>query len=248
MNGPEPTQAQRAYYAQTASHFDEWHLHTDDEHQTSLKWIDVLFSDETLPSILDVGSGTGRALMFFGGGRRFVVGAEPSYGQIAQAVKNGIPANRIVQASGYDLPFADQSFDAVVECGMLHHVKKPQRVIQEMFRVARKAVFISDSNRFGEGKARYLKVVLGRLGLWPIVEFLKTGGRGYHFSEKDGHFYSFSVYDHLDQIRALAERVWILPVTATHRRSWFYPLLTHGHVLVCAFKEGFGPAPGQRRS
>jgi SAM-dependent methyltransferase len=241
---------QKAYYEETSVHFDAWHLKALDEHHSALQWIDFLFPKEQFASILDVGSGTGRAIEFFHARGRRITGAEPSVAQIAQAIKKGIPPGAIVQADGRALPFADGSFDAVCEFGMLHHVSRPELVIGEMLRVARKAVFISDGNRFGQGRpiVRLGKLALYKAGLWSFVELLRTRGRGYHFSDRDGVFYSFSVYDHVRQLADAAEHVWLLPVTEGERRGWFCPLLTHGHVLVCAFKEGFAPAMGRQTS
>jgi SAM-dependent methyltransferase len=244
------TLLQRAYYERTSRHFDEWHLQAMDEHHSALQWIDFLFPKEEIASILDVGAGTGRAIQFFRDSGRRITGAEPSSAQIAQAVKKGIPPGHIVQADGAALPFPDGSFDAVCEFGMLHHVERPERVIAEMLRVARKAVFISDSNRFGQGRtiAKLGKLALYKIGLWKLAEFVRTRGRGYHVSERDGLFYSFSVYDHLAQLSAGAEHVWLVPVTKGSGGVWSKPLLTHGHILLCAFKKGFGPTVGSQIS
>lgn len=244
------TLLQRAYYERTSRHFDEWHLEAMDEHHSALRWIDFLFPKEKIGSILDVGAGTGRAIQFFRDSGRQVTGAEPSSAQIAQAVKKGIPPGYIVQADGAALPFPDASFDAVCEFGMLHHVERPERVIGEMLRVARKAVFISDSNRFGQGRAiaKLGKLALYKIGLWKLAELARTRGRGYHVSERDGLFYSLSVYDHLTQLSTAVEHVWLLPVTKGSGGVWCKPLLTHGHVLLCAFKKGFGPAVGSQIS
>lgn len=241
---------QRAYYQCTSSRFDEWHLQNADEHHSALLWIDFLFPKEQIGSILDVGAGTGRAIEFFRERGRRVAGAEPSTAQIAQAIKKGISPDSIVQADGAALPFPDNSFDAVCEFGMLHHVERPERVIAEMLRVARKAIFISDSNRYGQGNAvvKLSKLILHKIGLWNVTEHLRTRGKGYHFSEHDGLFYSFSIYDHLEQISQASEHVWLLPVTSGSGRGFLTPLLTHGHILLCAFKTGFGPAVGSQIS
>jgi SAM-dependent methyltransferase len=250
LRGNAAAAIQKAYYEDTSAQFDEWHLKAMDEHDSALLWINFLFPKEQVASILDVGAGTGRAIEFFRAGGRNITGAEPSSAQIVQAIKKGIPPGHIVQANGDALPFADGSFDVVCEFGMLHHASQPERVVGEMLRVARKAVFISDSNRFGQGgpAAKLGKLALYKVGLWKLTEFLRTRGRGYHFSAHDGVFYSFSVYDHLKQVSDATEHVWLLPVTQGARRGWFSPLLTHGHVLLCAFKKGFGPAAGTQIS
>jgi SAM-dependent methyltransferase len=241
---------QRAYYERTARQFDDWHLQAGDEHHSALLWIDFLFPKERIGSILDVGAGTGRALQFFGDKGRLVVGAEPSAAQLNEARGKGIAQGRLVRTDGALLPFPDNSFDAVCEFGMLHHVERPERVIGEMLRVARKAVFISDANRFGQGGAvaRFAKLALYRLGLWKLGERLRTRGKGYHVSERDGLFYSFSVYDHLVQLAQGSEHVLLLPTTVGGSGLWSRPLWTHGHVLVCALKPGFAPPLGRQIS
>jgi len=73
-------------------------------------------------------------------------GFEPVSELIEQAHRKGLPRGLIARGDGYRLPFADNSFDAVCECGMLHHVEQPGPVVREMMRVARRAVFLSDEN------------------------------------------------------------------------------------------------------
>ena len=72
-----------------------------------------------------------------------------------------------------------------------------------MLRVARKAIFISDANNFGQGglMARFLKQAIDVMGLWRAFDWLRTGGKGYHVSAGDGLFYSYSVFNNFQQIR-----------------------------------------------
>jgi SAM-dependent methyltransferase len=67
--------------------------------------------------------------------------------RISSSVTQGLP---LLMASGDALPFADNSFDAVCEFGILYHLPEPVRAIQEMLRVARNVVVISDANRLGQ--------------------------------------------------------------------------------------------------
>lgn len=48
----------------------------------------------------------------------------------------------LICCSSYELLFTDNSFDVVTEMGILHHVAEPERVVAEMLRVAKKAIFI----------------------------------------------------------------------------------------------------------
>lgn len=70
-----------------------------------------------LENFLDLGSGTGRTVWFFRDRCKVVRGVEPVAALIEQAVHKGVPNGVIVNANGYDLPFDDESFDAVLECG-----------------------------------------------------------------------------------------------------------------------------------
>jgi ubiquinone/menaquinone biosynthesis C-methylase UbiE len=111
----------------------------------------------------------------------FVCGVEPVGALLQQAVKNGNTASGpFVQATGEVQPFVNASFDAVCEFATLHHTANPAAVVQEMLRVARKAVFICDSNRFGQGSlpARLLKLAIYKAGLWRTFNYLRTGGKG----------------------------------------------------------------------
>jgi len=61
------------------------------------------------------------------------------------------PGVRAVQADGLRLPFADRAFDVVHSSAVIEHVGNAQRqraFMQELFRVARKGVFVTTPNRW----------------------------------------------------------------------------------------------------
>ena len=95
------------------------------------------------------------------------------------------------------MEFADGAFDLVCEYGALHHIPRPTLAVWEMLRVAKKAVFISDCNNFGQGSApaRAIKQIINAFGLWKVADYIKTGGKGYTLSQGDGLAYSYSVYN-----------------------------------------------------
>ncbi len=233
---------QREYYAENAPHYDDMHVSEDDEHGVALRYLSALLREFQLNSILDVGTGTGRAIEYL---RRahpgtLVVGVEPTLSLLARAqAKPAIHGALLASGSGYQLPFANASFDSVCQFGVLHHVKDPNAVVREMTRVATRAVFLSDSNRFGQGsmRARLVKLVLGHCGLWPAANFLKTGGAGYTISSGDGLSYSYSVFDSVDILQAWADRLILVPTSPVEHRGWHHPLLTSSHVLVCALRD-----------
>src|SRR5262249_36378455 len=105
-------------------------------------------------SVLDVGTGTGRLLRELRD--RFpqlpTHGLEPVPEMLTVATERfGIPAETLTVGSGDQMPFADRSWDAVCEIGVLHHVPRPRDVVAEMLRVADRMVIISDDNRLGVG-------------------------------------------------------------------------------------------------
>lgn len=231
---------QRRYYTETASLYDSMHVTTDDEHYVALKYIVSFVHLLPSSSILDVGCGTGRAVKHFSERGMPVYGIEPVQALIDQAVrKNGISRKQIICGTGSFLPFHDGSFDAVCEFGVLHHVPNPDLVVREMMRVARKAIFLSDSNRFGQGSMaiRLIKLALKKMKLWGIANLIKTRGKGYTFSEGDGLAYSYSVFDSYDLLANWAGRIILIPTRKENVTSWFHPLLTSSHILLCAIKE-----------
>lgn len=84
-------------------------------------------------SVLNVGAGTGS----YEPSDRFVIAVEPSRVMIAQRSGERAPA---VQAVAERLPFADNSFDAVLGVLTLHHWTDQLRGLAECARVARKVV------------------------------------------------------------------------------------------------------------
>ncbi len=173
---------QREYYTETASRYDTMHRHevVDDESRRLI--LSILRSLE-IGSLLDVGSATERGLKEFASALpgALVCGVEPVSALVQQGVAAGnTEAVSLLQGSGEALPFADGSFDVVSEFSILHHVPHPAAVVEEMLRVARRAVVIVDCNRFAQGSwpARLFKLLLYKIGLWGAFNFVRTGGNG----------------------------------------------------------------------
>jgi SAM-dependent methyltransferase len=235
----KPEEVNYKFFSEVASSFDEKHRCPHDEHYVALKYISGLASAWRISSVLDVGCGTGQALRYLMERGLSVRGVEPVPAMIAQALgRNGIPPNVLVCASGERLPFADDSFDAVCAFGVLHHLRQPSVLVREMMRVARKAVFLSDANRFGQASMakRLAKLVLYRCGLWKAANFVKTKGKGHEISESDGLYYSYSVYDSYDLLAQWADEIVVVGTAGTIS-SWFHPLLTSDRALLCAMKN-----------
>ena len=205
---------QKAYYRDNAANYDNMHAHAGDEHYFALAFMLGAVDFLAAESIVDIGSGTGRVLEFIKNKRPDVhaVGVEPIPELRQIAYGKGITEDCLIDGDATDLPFATNSFDMACEFGVLHHIKRPELAIKEMLRVARKAVFISDSNNFGHGSAtaRFLKQGLNAVGLWKVADFIKTGGRGYTMSRGDGLAYSYSVFTSYKQISRECRSVHIL--------------------------------------
>lgn len=207
-------QAQRDYYARTAEHYDSMHMSGVDEHQFALSAFAGMVRMLGAESVLDVGAGTGRAIdalkKELPDSR--LVGVEPVAALREVGHQRGIPADQLVDGDALALPFPDNSFDFVIETAVLHHVPDPARAVREMARVARKGVLISDSNKFGQGRpaVRWAKQLIGALGLWNPLIWLTTGGKMSKWSEGDGVYFSYSVFDNLDELtREFPRLIWL---------------------------------------
>ncbi|MFN4867474.1 MAG: class I SAM-dependent methyltransferase [Cyanobium sp.] len=212
----DPIEKQRLYYAQIAASYDSaFTFDPEDEHFIACALLTGLASHYQLRTLLDVGCGTGRAIGYLS--RSYpsleILGVEPVKEMRDAAVAAGIAAAQILPGDATALPFPDAHFECCTAFGVLHHVPNPHRAIQEMFRVAGRAVFISDHNIYGMGSpvTRGLKQIFRDLHCRWLLRLLLTGGKGYHDTDWDGVFYPFSLIDHLDLIRSLARKIYIFP-------------------------------------
>jgi ubiquinone/menaquinone biosynthesis C-methylase UbiE len=90
--------------------------------------------------VLDVGCNTGYGTVRFVPVARRVVGVDVSPGAI-EAARERAPEGRpeFVLTGGYDLPFADETFDLVTSFQVLEHVPDPMAYLREIARVTRPA-------------------------------------------------------------------------------------------------------------
>lgn len=200
------TELQRAYYSKTASAYNESHLHEGDEHFFALWWLSSIIEFTAARSVLDIGSGTGRALRFLAARhpKLRLLGVEPVAELRDRAYEQGVARDLLVAGDALCLGGEADSFDIVCEFGALHHIRDHKRAVGEMARVAASGVFLSDSNNFGQGSfsSRSLKQMLNAIGVWPLAKFIKSRGKGYEYSEGDGIYYSYSIFSSLPVVRA----------------------------------------------
>jgi ubiquinone/menaquinone biosynthesis C-methylase UbiE len=230
---------QREYYSRTAEHYDAMHLRQADEHGRALSaFMGLAEVFGPVNSVLDVGAGTGRALARLKArwpGAK-VIGIEPVDPLREVGHKKGIDCNELVAGDALNLNFRDDSFDFVIETGVLHHIKTPIEAVKEMARVARKGVMISDSNNIGQGgtATRLIKLAIKSLRLWPAAVYLETRGKMYKSSEGDGIYYSFSAFD---CVNAIQEKFPCVHYMNTVTCNGFNLYRGATHVMIFATKE-----------
>lgn len=235
MGRPRGDDAQNDYYAKTADSYNRMHG-TDAEQELALRHIATYLDRIHATSVLDTGCGTGRGLHFLR--NRFPAvrlrGNDTSAEMLAAS---GLPADMLDQVTSETLPYANSSFDAVIELGVLHHVANPHKVVAEMLRVARLAVFLSDSNIYGRGAgvAGVAKLALAAVGLLRPLNWVRRGGNHYFVSHGDGVAYSYSVFDSYAQIARSCRQVLAIPLSGSGRSALF----GSPHVLLCGFKTEF---------
>jgi ubiquinone/menaquinone biosynthesis C-methylase UbiE len=231
---------QREYYRRTADAYDEWHTSRPDEHTFALEHILLYVRLCGAESVLDSGCGTGRALRFLRerAPDLRLHGNDPSADLLAVATERyGIEPELVDCVASEQLPYEDGDFDAVVATGVLHHVPEPKQVVHELIRVARRAVFISDANIYGQGSvpAGIAKLALSRAGLLRPVNWLRRGGHHWYSSDGDGIAYSYSAFDAVPALSGACDRIIVIPTVDTVRPIGV-PLVNSSHVLVCGFK------------
>lgn len=235
---------QRRYYAKTANQYDGLHVHGhDDEHAFALSFMTAAIDYLGIRSVLDIGSGTGRALLHLKEHRPDLrlVGVEPVPELRAIGHEAGLTEEELRDGDATELGFADGEFDLVCEYGVLHHIRTPDAAVAEMLRVSNKAIFISDSNNFGQGSpsARMAKQLLDFLGLWKVADFIKTRGKGYTLSDGDGLAYSYSVFNNYEQVAAACARVHLVNT----RDGRINPYRTASHIALLGVKRATQTSP-----
>lgn len=237
MESLNEVEIQRRYYAESANQYDSMHLDENDEHFFALSFMVSAIDYLGIHSILDIGSGTGRAVQFLKKQcpELRVVGIEPVRELREMGYSKGLSEDELINGDATNLNFNNADFDLVCEFGVLHHIRKPDLAVAEMLRVSSKAIFISDSNNFGQGSivARSIKQVLNSLGLWKLADLIKTRGKGYTISEGDGLAYSYSVFNNYKQIRDHCRSVHLLNT----RDGFIDPYKTASHVALLAIKK-----------
>jgi SAM-dependent methyltransferase len=87
--------------------------------------------------VLDLGCGDGYVMNLARRNCRSVIGIDPEKTgvRLASSKLHGLPNCRVIQADGYLLPFAAESFDAVLMADVIEHLEAPDRCLAEVRRV-----------------------------------------------------------------------------------------------------------------
>jgi SAM-dependent methyltransferase len=234
---------QIAYYAETASQYDAMHVTADDEHYRALEHLHILTSQLEIRSVLDVGCGTGRALEWCARHlpEASLAGLDPSPDLLGIAATR-VPKPVYHRGEAQDMPYANGEFDLVIATGIMHHVEAPERCIREMFRVARKAILISDHNHFAFGKdaIRSLRLGLYAVKLLDLVAFIRQGFKRQTYSRGDGYSFPYSLLDNYRTIDDLSSEVYLLPTRPCieGRHANFMLCQTHLAILALTRRSG----------
>lgn len=230
-----------AYYDATALEYDELHGDAENpEHVVALERSWRLMEGLSISSVLDVGCGTGRALQWMH--RRVpsikLYGVDPSQALLEIAQKS-FPGATLKMGSGERLPLADGEVDLAIATGIMHHVDDPSSVIAEMFRVAQKAILISDHNNFAFGNpaARRLRMALRVCGLLKFATFVKQGFRKQGYTLEDGWWYPYSLLDDHAVIARYSDELYVIPTRPVNTDKMGNLLFAQSHLAVFAIKR-----------
>jgi SAM-dependent methyltransferase len=159
-----------------------------------------------------------------------------------EIAKQKLPAAAFQQGSGENMPYEDGSVDVAIATGIMHHADNPSAVIKEMFRVARKGILISDHNNyaFGGSVMQRLRMGLKVCGLLEAVTFVRNGFKKQGYSEGDGWWYPYSLFDDYAQIARLAEQVFIIP-TRRPTGDLGNIVFAQSHFAIVALKHEANP-------
>jgi SAM-dependent methyltransferase len=190
--------------------------------------------------VLDVGCGTGRALKWVQqqDSSLRLFGIDPSQGLLDIAMQQ-LPDATLQIGTGENLPFDDSSVDVAIATGIMHHVDAPASVIAEMFRVARKAILISDHNNFafGSAMARRIRLALYSCGLFSTAAFVKQGFRRQGYSKEDGWWYPYSLLNNHAEIAKFSDEMFYIPTRGVNIATLSNFLLNQSHLAVLAIKR-----------
>lgn len=150
--------------------------------------------------VLEVGCGGGHVLERFAGLARTGVDMSPS--MIARSRRRLGPAVTLLRGSAEDLPLDDHSFNVILCTEVLEHTRQPQRVIEELVRVAapgaRVVVSIPNERNIDRAKRAIRRVP----GVRSLLRTLAAEGNEWHLHRFD-ESYLRNIISGVAEIRTL---------------------------------------------
>lgn len=139
-----------------------------------LRTVGALAHSTKAQSVLEVGCGEGRLsqYLFQQLEPKHFAACDLSLERVDPSISREI---ELREASVYELPYADRSFDLVVCCEVLEHLETPERAVLEIARVARRWALFSTPN---EPFFRGMNLLRGAY----LRSFGNTPGHLQHFS------------------------------------------------------------------
>ncbi|GMV80372.1 MAG: hypothetical protein AMXMBFR7_15560 [Planctomycetota bacterium] len=172
-------------------------------------------------ALLDVGCGAGNLLLQVDAGARH--GLDLSKKMVGRARQRLGDQARIVHADAEQLPYADATFDRVLCSSVLSHVLRPEKVLEESFRVLKPGGRLVLSVSYEVTIERGIRIAR-KLGLGPVL--LGDGSPDEHVYNSEYHLHHFDA-------RLLHECAAKLPKPLLLRKiPWFWP--TH---LIAAYQK-----------
>jgi ubiquinone/menaquinone biosynthesis C-methylase UbiE len=161
--------------------------------QGFLRSVSELYQKVGARSVLEVGCGEGLLAQYL-----ITQGSRPDRFEacdlkLDHLAANLDPALRFREASIYELPWPDRSFELVVCCEVLEHLREPSRGLAELARVASRAILLSTPR---EPAWRMLNVARGKY--WAALG--NTPGHVQHFSRRALERFVSSAVD-IEQVR-----------------------------------------------
>ncbi len=115
----------------------EWEYNQElDKNSVALSWFFTLPKNQ---KILEAGCGTGNYIVSLTNIGHDVIGIELQEGRVHLAKKYlkkyGIKEEKVMQGDLQQLPFKDNTFDAIFSHGVIEHIRDHDRAVQELYRV-----------------------------------------------------------------------------------------------------------------
>lgn len=136
-----------------------------------------LYAQTTTTNILELGCGEGHMLQMMAARQNVRLFGMDVDIPVLQSTRKHCPQAHVAMVDGHYLAYPDNSFDLVVACEVLEHVRKPEQVLAEALRVSRRYAIFSVPR---EPIWRILNIIRGRY----LTDLGNTPGHIQHWSSR----------------------------------------------------------------